>query len=152
MFVVQRTARREKCWPKLRTYDLEREIGQIYTRITSHLKRSFRWLSYEYYSIYSIFIIFSIQFRSTNSIRSVHSASLMVIIFFSRVSRLPLDCVGYQWSKAKWSIFSFLFLFHSVLRNFLLYPPAPAALVNGALIPITYNLRRWIELIFFSSF
>ncbi len=76
----------------------------------------------------------------------------MVIIFFSRVSRLPLDCVGYQWSKAKWSIFSFLFLFHSVLRNFLLYPPAPAALVNGALIPITYNLRRWIELIFFLLF
>ncbi len=74
---------------------------------------SFRWLSYEFYRIYSIFIIFSMQFRSTNSIRSVHCASLMVIIFFSRVSRLPLDCVGYQSSKAKWSIFS-LFLYFAI--------------------------------------
>jgi len=105
-------------------------------------------LSYEYHRIYSIFIIFSIQFRSTNSIRIVHCASLMVIIFFSRVSRLPLDCVGYQSSKAKWSIFSLLFLCFCVLRNFLLYPPAPAALVNCALTPITHNLRCWIELIF----
>ncbi len=36
----------------------------------------------------------------------------------------------------------------SVLRNFLLYSLALAALVNAALTPIPHNLRFWIELIF----
>jgi hypothetical protein len=72
----------------------------------------------------------------------------MVIIFFSRVSLSPLDCVGYQSSKAKWSIFFLLLL--SPHRNFLLYPRPPpaaavaAAFVNGALTPIihiTFNVE-----------
>lgn len=77
-----------------------------YEQITSHLGEVSGDCLMTTDRIYSVFIMFSIQFRSTNSIRSMPCTSLMVIISFSRVSCLLLDCVGYPSSKAKWSIFS----------------------------------------------
>lgn len=132
------------------TCDLDGESEQIRTDNKSS-PTSFRRLSSDDGRVYSRLVV-SVQFRSMNSIRSVQRASLMVIIFFWRVSCLLLDCVGYQSSKAKWSIFSFCLsysLVRSIARSlacrrlprsryFLRRPRASLALVNDLLTSIAY--------------